>query len=304
MNPAQIRRSGRLALLVFGIILMLAGSAAAQDPIRIAYVEWSSEIASAHLVQAVLQEEMGVATDIIPMEADAMWNAVATGEADATVAAWLPDTHGHYLSEVEDQVANLGPNLKGARIGLVVPAARVGRQTMGSGLRTKSYVTVEEIPGLSDHREKFRGKIIGIDPAAGVMKKTQEAMEVYGLENFRLVSGSEVSMTAELSNAIRKQRWIVVTGWIPHWMFGRWNLKFLEDPENVYGTGEHISTIARKGLETDRPAVHAFLDRFQWTPEEMDQLMLWIKDDQGQFPYEKAERWIRFNREKVESWTR
>lgn len=304
MNPAQIRRSGRLALLVFGIILMLAGSAAAQDPIRIAYVEWSSEIASAHLVQAVLQEEMGVATDIVPMEADAMWNAVATGEADATVAAWLPDTHGHYLSEVEDQVANLGPNLKGARIGLVVPAARVGRQTMGSGLRTKSYVTVEEIPGLSDHREKFRGKIIGIDPAAGVMKKTQEAMKVYGLENFRLVSGSEVSMTAELSNAIRKQRWIVVTGWIPHWMFGRWNLKFLEDPENVYGTGEHISTIARKGLETDRPEVYAFLDRFQWTPEEMDQLMLWIKDDQGQFPYEKAERWIRFNREKVESWTR
>lgn len=296
-------RGRRTAGLLFGMILLLTGLAhAARDPIRIAYVEWSSEIASAHLVQAVLQEEMGVTADIIPMEADRMWEAVAGGEADATVAAWLPDTHGHYLAEVEDRVDNLGPNLEGARIGLVVPAARAGRQTMGSGLRTKSYVTVDEIAGLGEHRRRFNGKIIGIDPAAGVMKKTREAMEAYGLDNFRLVTGSEVSMTAELSNAIRKQRWIVVTGWIPHWMFARWNLKFLDDPKNIYGSGEHISTIVRQGLQSDRPEVYAFLDNFQWNPQEMDQLMLWIEDDEGMFPYEKAERWIRYNRDKVESW--
>lgn len=302
-KQSLVRGRWTAGLILLAILLGTGAAHAAGEPVRIAYVEWSSEIASAHLVQAVLQEEMGVTADIIPMEADRMWEAVAAGEADATVAAWLPDTHGHYLSEVEDRVVNLGPNLEGARIGLVVPAARVGRQTMGSGLRTKSYVTVDEIAGLGDHRERFNGKIIGIDPAAGVMKKTREAMDAYGLDGFRLVSGSEVSMTAELSNAIRKQRWIVVTGWIPHWMFGRWNLKFLDDPKNIYGSGEHISTIVRQGLQADRPEVYAFLDNFQWNPEEMDQLMLWIEDDKGMFPYEKAERWIRYNREKVESWT-
>lgn len=47
-----------------------------------------------------------------------------------------------------------------------------------------------------------------------------------------------------------------------HWKFGRWNLKFLDDPENVFGGEEHINTIVRKRLKNDMPEVYAFLDRF------------------------------------------
>jgi glycine betaine/proline transport system substrate-binding protein len=34
----------------------------------------------------------------------------------------------------------------------------------------------------------------------------------------------------------------------------------------------------------------------------MGQLMLWIQDDKGLFPYEKALRWIRTHPEKVTRW--
>ena len=54
---------------------------------------------------------------------------------------------------------------------------------------------------------QVRREIIGIDPEAGIMKKTREAMQVYGLGRYRLLDGGEVSMTAELSNAIRGQKW-------------------------------------------------------------------------------------------------
>lgn len=165
-----------------------------------------------------------------------------------------------------------------------------------------TLVTATSIEDLKEYRDQFHGRIIGIDPEAGIMKKTREVMRKYGLYNYELIKGSEVSMTAELSNAIRKQKWIVVTGWEPHWMFGRWKLKFLDDPKNIYGAKEAIHTIVRTGLEEDMPKVYRFLDRFQWSSEDLEQLMIWIKEDEGMFPGEKAMRYIRFHPEQIESW--
>ncbi|MFP4214050.1 MAG: glycine betaine ABC transporter substrate-binding protein [Desulfohalobiaceae bacterium] len=273
-----------------------------QEPLKLAYVAWSSEIASTHLVQAVLQERMHIPCEIIEMQADQMWEAVAAGEVDAMVSAWLPETHKHYYEQYENQVQNLGPNLEGARIGLVVPNTTLGRQTAGTGLRNQPYITIDSISEIKEHADKFRHRIIGIDPESGVMHRTKEAMQAYDLDNFRLTKGSEVSMTAELKNAILKKEWIVVTGWVPHWMFARWDLKFLEDPEGVYGGEEHIATIARQGLEEDRPEAYAFLQRFHWKPEQMGQLMLWNQEDDGLYPYENALRWIRNNKKQVDSW--
>lgn len=289
------------------ILSILAASSpdqavAVEKTVRLSYVEWSETIASTHMVKAVLQEKMGYECEVIPMAADQMWEAVADGDVDAMVAAWLPTTHGHYYEMVKDRITDLGPNMEGTQIGLVVPNVTVGRQTAASGQRNAPYITVDAIPELKEHADKFDRKIIGIDPEAGIMKKTREAMRVYGLNNYRLIQGSEVSMTAELSNAIRKQRWIVVTGWVPHWKFARWSLKFLDDPQNVYGGKEQINTIVRKGLKQDMPEVYAFLDNFSWSPDDLGQLMIWIQEDQGMFPYDKCLRFMRYHGDLIDSW--
>lgn len=270
--------------------------------VRLAYVEWSSEIASTNLVKTIIQEELGYPCEIIPMAADEMWEAVATGEVDAMVAAWLPGTHGHYYEQYKDRIEDLGPNLEGTQTGLVVPQITPGRQTGRTGLQNVPYITVESITELNEHADKFRGRIIGIDPEAGIMRQTKEAMEVYGLQHFDLISGSEISMAAELANAIRRLEWIVVTGWIPHWKFARWNLKFLDDPEGVFGGREEIHTIVRTGLREDMPEIYAFLDNFYWTSRDMEQLMLWIEEQQGVYPEDSARRWIRHHGDKVQQW--
>ena len=276
--------------------------AAAQKTVRLSYVEWSETVAATHMVKTVIQEKLGHACEIIPMTADKMWAAVAAGTVDGMVAAWLPTTHGHFYEQYQDMIEDLGPNLIGTQIGLVVPDITVGRQTAASGQRNEPYIKAESIADLKKYADKFHRRIIGIDPEAGIMQKTREAMREYGLYNYELIKGSEVSMTAELSNAIRKQRWIVVTGWIPHWMFARWKLKFLDDPKNVYGGKEEIHTVVRDGLEQDMPDVYRFLDNFQWSPEQLEQLMIWIKEDDGMFPGEKAMRYMRFHPEQIESW--
>lgn len=290
-----------LLLAVSGAVRAAQGE---DKRVTLAYVEWSTEIASNHLVQAVLQEEMGVHCRLRPMAADEMWEAVATGEADAMVSAWLPTTHAHFYERYRDRVDNLGPNLNGTRIGLVVPNITEGRFTAGTGIRNRPYIEADSIPELNRYGDKFEHRIVGIDPEAGIMKKTRQAVREYGLDEYRLVEGSEVSMIAELSHAIRRQRWIVVTGWLPHWIFARWDLKFLEDPKNVYGEGGYIATVVREDLKEDMPRVYSFLDRFHWSPSQMGQLMLWIQEDEGRkYPYEKALRWMRHNPGKVGSWT-
>jgi glycine betaine/proline transport system substrate-binding protein len=270
--------------------------------VTVAYVEWSTEIVSSNLVKAVIEEELGVRCRLVSMTAEGMWRAVAEGAVDASVSAWLPDVQRRYADEYGERVVNLGPNLKGTKIGLVVPDVTVGRLTAGTGIRNRPYMTVDSIEELAEHGDELRHRIIGIDPGAGIMHKTREAMEAYGLEDFRLIEGSEVAMVAELSHAIRRQRWIVVTGWLPHWIFARWELKFLEDPKNVFGDRGNINTIVREGLEEEMPEVYRFLDRFEWTPEEMGQLLLWNREDQGLYPYEKAMRWMRTHQDRVESW--
>ena len=256
-----------------------------QKTVKLIYVEWASEVASTNVVKAVLQEKMGYKVDTIPVSAAAMWQGIASGDADAMVAAWLPTTHGHYLEKVKDKVVDLGPNLVGTKIGLVVP----------------DYVTIDSIDQLNANADKFDGKIIGIDPGAGLMSKTEKAIKEYDLNKMELIDGSGATMTAALADAIRQKQWIVVTGWTPHWMFARWQLKYLKDPKDVFGGEEEIDTVVRKGLKEDMPAVYNFLDKFHWTPADMQEVMSW-NQDKNTTPYENAKRWIAENPDKVKAW--
>jgi glycine betaine/proline transport system substrate-binding protein len=237
------------------------------------------------------------------MKADEMWRSVAEGKADVTLAAWLPVLHDHYWKEFKGKVENLGPNVQGTKSGLVVPDVTLGRQTAASGLRNEPYITVDSIPELKEYAGKFHYVIEGIDPEAGVMKKAKEAIEAYDLDEFDLVKGNEQTMTRALAEAIKQQQWIVITGWVPHWMFARWELKFLEDPKKVFGDQPgHIDTVVRRGLKEDLPEVYDFLDRFQWSAEQLGQLMIWINDNGGVYPYEKALRYLRTHPDQVQSW--
>jgi len=158
-----------------------------------------------------------------------------------------------------------------------------------------------ETPAEESVVEKFDGKIIGIEPGAGLMSASEEAMEVYGLTDYELMDGSSATMAAALGNAIENEEWIIVTGWTPHWKFATWDLKYLEDPENVFGGDEQIHTMTRTGLAEDMPDVNAFLDNFNWTPDHMAALMV-TNSEEGADAYENAVAWIEENSEMVDEW--
>ncbi|MBR2515613.1 MAG: glycine betaine ABC transporter substrate-binding protein [Halomonas sp.] len=285
MKTRTLNQRVRLAslALVAGTGLAAGSIAQANGTINLAYVEWSSEVASTNVIAAAL-EQAGFDVELTSLSAAAMFQALSSGDADAIVAAWLPTTHADYMERLGGNVEDLGMNLDGTKLGLVVPA----------------YTDVDSIADLNDNADSFNGEIIGIDPGAGLMSLTEEVVDTYDL-GLNLRSGSGATMTAALSSAINNEEDIVVTGWTPHWMFARFDLKYLEDPEGVYGGAEQIHTVVRQGLKDDMPEAYAILDAFEWTPEQMGEVMLMNQED-GADPYESAQKWVENNQDVVEQW--
>jgi glycine betaine/proline transport system substrate-binding protein len=142
-------RIGKRSILIVGIVMIfltvtLTGNALARNKTaELAYVEWACATANAFVVKEILESKMDYQIELTPVSAAAMWQALASGDVDFITTAWLPTTHGHYLERVKDNVDDLGPNLVGTRIGLVVP----------------TYVEIDSISELNAHADKFDRQI-------------------------------------------------------------------------------------------------------------------------------------------------
>jgi glycine betaine/proline transport system substrate-binding protein len=273
------------AIVLIGRYVLPSGQDTAQDRevLRIGYVSWAEGIAMTYLAKAAIEDRFDYDVELTLADPAPIFTSLANRELDVFLDAWLPKTHSNHMEEYGDRLIDLGPNYEGARIGLVVPA----------------YVDLETIPDLAANAARFDGAITGIDSGAGIMETTRRAIAAYDLD-MDLLTSSGAAMTASLKDAIQTERPIVVTGWKPHWMFARWQLKFLEDPQGIYGEAESIRTLTRRGLAKDMPEVVSFLRAFSLTDQQIGSLM----DNMRQTPSkeEAASAWIREHADLVDSW--
>lgn len=268
-----------IAALGRGIMAMTSGMADKGETVNIAYVQWDSEVASTHVIAEVLKNE-GYHVTLTPLDNAVMWQTVANGNADFSTSAWLPVTHGQQYQKYKSKLDDLGPNLKGTKLGLAVP----------------KYMT--DVNSIEDLSKQADQKITGIEPGAGIMAAAQKTLKEYhNLSSWELVAASTGAMTTSLDQAIKKKDPIVVTAWSPHWMFAKYDLKYLKDPKETFGSTENINTIARKGLKKDLPNVYKIIDKFHWTQKDMEAVMLDI--NKGMSPEAAAKKWVEIGRAHV-----
>ncbi|MEG0258981.1 MAG: glycine betaine ABC transporter substrate-binding protein [Lysinibacillus sp.] len=274
--------------LALGLVFSLAACSSddgetKSKEVNLTYVEWDTEIASTHVVGQVL-EDLGYDVKLTPLDNGIMWEAISKGEVDGMVSAWLPQTHAPQVKKHKDNIVDLGENLTGAKLGMVVP----------------SYMDVNSIEDLTTEADKT---ITGIDPGANMTLATENAYKVYpNLEGWTVLTSSGSAMTAALKKAIDNNEEIIVTGWSPHWKFNAYDLKYLDDPKGVYGDEEYIGTFARKGFKEDNPDAYSVLDNFLWTAEDIESVMYDIMD--GADPKAAAKKWVQENEDKVSEWTK
>ncbi|MEI3606396.1 glycine betaine ABC transporter substrate-binding protein [Pseudogracilibacillus sp. SE30717A] len=145
--------------------------------------------------------------------------------------------------------------------------------------------------------------ITGIEPGAGISVTTEKAIEEYeNLAGWEVELSSTAAMMSELNKAIDNEEPIIITGWNPHWMFAKYpDMKYLDDPNGIYGGEEGINSLARLGLEEDKPEVYKVIDQFEWDIEDMEEIM-YEAQDTGEEVEEVAKRWVEENEDKVSAW--
>ncbi len=282
-NKKKFATIGGAILLALGGLSAFSYFTKKEDKgtINLAYVEWDSEVASTNVLGEVLKE-MGYKVNMTPLDNAIMWESVSKGESDAMVSAWLPKTHKAQFEQYKSSLDPLNANLKGAKVGLVVP----------------SYMDVNSIDELTDEAGK---SITGIEPGAGVVAAAEETMKAYpNLNDWKLETSSSGAMVIALDQAIKNKKPIVITGWSPHWMFSKYDLKYLEDPKQTMGNEESIKTMARKGLKKDQPEAYNVIKNFNWETKDIESIML--KVNNGDSPEEAAKEWIKNNPDKVSEW--
>jgi glycine betaine/proline transport system substrate-binding protein len=234
------------------------------DTIRIGWTAWTDAEVVTKIARRVLEDRLGLNVDLVMADIGIQYQGVANGDLDAMLMAWLPQTHRDYWRRFSGDVVNLGVLYTGARLGWAVPA----------------YVPDSDLDSLADLakpdvRDRLESRIQGIDPGSGLMQASERAITEYGLQDYELVSASGAAMTAALARAIERDEWVVVTAWSPHWMFARWDLRYLDDPRGVFGGRERVHILVREGFYQDfAPEVSEFLARMQLPIEELEAALL------------------------------
>ncbi|KOH45688.1 glycine betaine ABC transporter substrate-binding protein [Sunxiuqinia dokdonensis] len=251
--------------------------------VTIAMVNWIECIANTHLAKAVL-EQKGYEVELVNADVAPVFAAVAKGDADVFMEVWEPITHEPYMEKFGDQVERLGVVYEEGLLGLVVP----------------QYVEINSIDELNSAKGQFEGKIVGINPGAGIMSVTEKVIDEYNLD-YELVTSSEAGMLASLKRAYDKEEAVVVTGWKPHTKFARYDLKILEDPKGTMGAAETISVIATNGWAEANPELATFFSNFKMNDDNLGSLMLAIEENAGN-EEEAALNWYNEHKTLVDSW--
>ncbi|GAA0591809.1 glycine betaine ABC transporter substrate-binding protein [Virgibacillus siamensis] len=251
--------------------------------IHIGLQNWAETIAVANMWKIVL-EDKGYDVELTSVTKGALYSGLADGSIDVNLEVWLPHTDKPYVSRYKDEIVKHDRWYKNTRLGLAVP----------------EYMDIDSMAQLNANKEKFNGKIIGIEPGASLMKMSDKAVQKYNLD-YNLIESSGPSMTAQLKKKYDEKEPIVVTLWNPHWAFAVWDLKYLDDPKNVYGEADNVFWYSRKGFKKEFPKVTKSLDQWNMSHEQLASLMNVIRKNDNQ-PKKGAAKWIENHQELVEKW--
>lgn len=236
-----------------------------------------------------LLEKRGWNVKATQLSVGALFASLAQGGSSSVntfMDVWMPHTHKTYMDKYGSKLENLGVWHKPTRIGLVVP----------------KYVYDQGIHSISDlnaHAKMFNNQIVGITAGAGetiTMKK--QVIPDYNLK-LKLIDSSGPTMLSALEKAEKAHKPIVVTLWSPHWIFGKYNLKYLSDPKGAFGSTGVEQVEANKAWADQHPTFKQYMSNFKMSKDQLDSLGLLCQHD-GKV--KGAQEWISKNQSVVNSW--
>lgn len=247
-----------------GLLLAATASlaqAAENRPVVIGWVNWADAEITVKLATTALQDQLQQPVKLVMADIGIQFQAMAAGKVDMIPMAWLTYSHKPFWDKYGDRLEDLGVLYEG-RLGLAVPTSVPESEVASIADLNK--------PGV---REKFAGRILTSEVGNGQYKTATRAIADYKLDGYKLVASSETGMLNEFDRTLKRDKWVLLNAWSPHWMFSTWSLRYLDDPQETYGKAEQIHAVGRKGFSRDFPEVARFFSQFNLPMKDLEDLM-------------------------------
>lgn len=264
---------------------------------------WSCTSPLLHITKIILEKELGYKVEIVKVDdVSIAWARLASGEIDIFVDCWLPNQEP-MVKEYIGRTEIVGVNYIGCLQGWAVP-------TYVERVNSISDLYEEEIRDMFDFDNDGLGDLIGIEAGTECTIINNEKIAAYQLP-YEQVEGSEQAMCSALEDAYRKGEPTLIYTWTPHWMWAKYELKFLEDPDPYWPRSGRpgwtgwpvatVNTVVTGDLRERAPEAVEFLARFKIPLEDVNQAIYEIEIE-GKDPAEWAREWIQQHRDIVDEW--
>ncbi|MFI2761780.1 glycine betaine ABC transporter substrate-binding protein [Streptomyces echinatus] len=205
--------------------------------------------AAAAVTRRVL-EEAGHEVRTVEAPHQQLFELQGLGEIDLLVSAWLPASHGEYLTAYRDRAEVLPAHYEPYCVWAV-----------------PSYVPADQLGEVADlARPEVAGRmtkvIDGINPGAGISRFSARMVRDYGLERhgYTFVPGTERSFIDRVERGIAAGEWFMIPIWRPQYLNLLHGLRPLTEPMGLLGGVDQASPVL----------THRALDRI--APEALERL--------------------------------
>jgi glycine betaine/proline transport system substrate-binding protein len=300
-----------VSAVLLALLLAACGGGGGSETITLIENPWPASELNAAVAKLIIEQEFGNPVEVVALDENASWDALAGGEADANLEVW-PSGHSERIAEY---IENLGTVEDGGDLG---PLGAIGWYV-------PNYV-LDEHPDLASW-EGYK------DPANAALFATAETGEngrfvaadpswvqydeaiISNLElPLQIVwTGSEEALLAEVSSAYSRQEPVLFYFYTPHAIFQRFELTQVQlpaysdecyaDPAAIdceYPPDQLFKAISAQLAEKDE-TVYQFLQNFNYGSSDPQIAMLALLDE-GMSVEEAAQQWIDENESVWQAW--
>jgi len=279
--------------------------------IKLAENPWSASQLNVAVAKILLEEQLGYPVEVVSIDENAQWSALATGDLSASLEVW-PSGHAANVAEYIDgqgTVENGGELGVIGKIGWYMPTYMLD---VDPDLATwEGFLKPETAALFATAETGDKGQFLSGDPS--FVQYDEQIISNLGLPFQVVYAGSEEAILAGLDSAASREDPILFYFWTPHSVHAKYDLTEVALPEysdECYADpaaidcdypADNLFKIFWAGLAEVAPEAHTLLSNMHYSTE--DQIdMLASVELEGMSLEDAARAWLDANEATWQSW--
>ncbi len=282
--------------------------------VRLAVNPWTGSAVNANVAKILLERELGYTVDLVEIDENNQFPAIASGELDASLEVW-PSGHAEEINRyVEGRRGGPlrdGGIIDGGELGLIgnigwwIPTYLVDQQP-----------ELARYQGFKGKEDLVNGEFLAGDPT--FVSYDSEIIKSLGLDLEVVNTGSERALISDIDEAYKAKRPFLTYFYTPHWAHRKYDLTEVQLPaydeeceeaaRDRDGEGydcDYANDVLFKalwlGLEDKAREAFRFFEKFNYTTEDQQEIAFQV-DSEGVPISEAAEQWISENPDVWRPW--